>query len=91
MAAALVPQYGWQILFLIGGIVPIVIAIAAQIGMPESIKYMALHESQRSKMERLINAISPGYPVSPNAKFVIEDEQQFPGFNPAYLFAEGLH
>src|SRR5512144_2184595 len=33
VAAALVPQHGWQILFLIGGIVPIVIAIAAQIGM----------------------------------------------------------
>ncbi len=89
-AAALVPQFGWQILFLIGGIVPVVIAIAARIGMPESIKYMALHEGQRGKMEGLINAISPGYPVSPNAKFVIEDEQQFPGFNPAYLFHQGL-
>src|SRR5207344_499717 len=31
VTAALVPQYGWQILFLIGGIVPIVIAIAALI------------------------------------------------------------
>jgi MFS transporter, AAHS family, 4-hydroxybenzoate transporter len=92
VTAALVPQYGWQILFLIGGIVPIVIAIAiaAQIGMPESIKYMTLHESQRGKMERLITAISSGYPLSPNAKFVIEDEQQFPGFNPKYLFRQGL-
>src|SRR5215831_17736467 len=78
VTAALVPQHGWQILFLIGGIVPIVIAIAAQIGMPESVKYMALHEGQRRKMERLINDISPGYPVPPGAKFVIEDEQQFP-------------
>ena len=25
-----------------------------------------------------------------NAKFVIEDEKQFPGFNPAYLFRDGL-
>src|SRR6516165_6970669 len=68
VTASLVPQYGWQILFLIGGIVPIVIAIAALIGMPESIKYMTLHESQRGKMEHLITAISPGYPLSPNAK-----------------------
>src|SRR5215468_8603979 len=55
VTASLVPQYGWQIIFLIGGIVPIVIAIAALIGMPESVKYMALHEGQRSRMERLIN------------------------------------
>jgi AAHS family 4-hydroxybenzoate transporter-like MFS transporter len=90
VAATLVPQYGWQILFLIGGIAPILIAIAAMFGLPESIKYMALHESQRTKMERLIAAIRPGYPVPSNARFVIEDEKQYPSFNPAHLFGDGL-
>src|SRR5271169_709529 len=90
VTAVFVPQYGWQILFLIGGIVPIVIAIVAMFGLPESIKYMALHESQRGKMEAAIKAIRPDYKVPANAKFVIEDEKQFPGFNPAYLFRGGL-
>jgi MFS transporter, AAHS family, 4-hydroxybenzoate transporter len=90
VTAALVPKFGWQILFLLGGIVPIVIAIAAMIGLPESIKYMALHESQRGKMEALISTIRPDYKVPANARFVIEDEKQFPGFNPSYLFADGL-
>ena len=35
VSATLVPQYGWQLLFQIGGIVPIIIAIAAMIGLPE--------------------------------------------------------
>ena len=48
-ARLLVPHYGWQILFQVGGIVPIVIALAAIVGLPESIKYMALHESQRPR------------------------------------------
>ncbi len=69
---------------------PIVIALAAIFGLPESIKFMAVHESQRSRMERLIAAISPGYRVPPNARFVVEDEKQFPGFNPVYLFRQGL-
>jgi len=90
VTAALVPQYGWQILFIIGGIVPIAIAVAAMIGLPESIKYMALHESQRGMMEKLIAAIRPGYVVPANAKFVIEDEKQYPGFSPVYLFHNGL-
>jgi AAHS family 4-hydroxybenzoate transporter-like MFS transporter len=90
VTAVFVPQYGWQILFLIGGIVPIIIAIAAMIGLPESIKFMALHESQRGKMEAAIKAIRPDYQVPANAKFVIEDEKQFPGFNPGYLFRDGL-
>jgi MFS transporter, AAHS family, 4-hydroxybenzoate transporter len=91
VAAALVPTHGWQILFTIGGIVPIVLALAGIIWLPESIKYMALHESQRGKMEKLIAVISPGTTVPANARFVIEDEkQQYAGFNPGHLFKEGL-
>ncbi len=90
VTAALVPQHGWQILFYIGGIAPIIIALVAQIGMPELIKYMTLHESHRDKMTALIKVIRPDYVVPANAKFIIEDEKQFPGFNPAYLFRDGL-
>ena len=90
VTAALVPAHGWQIIFLIGGIVPIVIAIAAIFGLPESIKFMALHESQRGKMIAAIRSINPGTVVPANARFVIEDEQQVQGFNPKYLFGQGL-
>ena len=90
VTATLVPQYGWQLLFLIGGIGPILIAIAAMFGLPESIKFMALHDGHRAGMQRLIAEISPNVQVPPNAKFVIEDEKQFPGFNPVYLFKDGL-
>src|SRR5215831_17256262 len=50
VAALFVPQHGWEILFLIGGIAPLVIGIAAIFGLPESIKYMAIRESQRGKI-----------------------------------------
>lgn len=90
VTAALVPTHGWQILFLIGGIVPIIIAIAAQIGLPESIKYMALHESQHGRLVKAIKVIRPDYVVPPNAKFVIEDEKQYAGFSPGHLFRDGL-
>src|SRR5580693_5627796 len=88
-AAALIPTYGWQILFYIGGIAPIVFALAAIYGLPESIKFMALHESQRGKMVALLKEIRPGYQVPPNARFVIEDEKQSPS-SPIYLFGNGL-
>jgi AAHS family 4-hydroxybenzoate transporter-like MFS transporter len=91
VAATLVPTHGWQILFTIGGIVPIVLAVLGLFTLPESIKFMALHESQRAKMEKTLAALDPGFKVPPNATFIIEDEQQFPGFNPVYLFRQGLH
>ena len=90
VAALLVPDYGWPVLFVIGGVAPLAIAAAVMMWAPESIKYMALHESERSRMKRLIETIRPGYTVPANARFVIEDEKQFSGFNPAYLFRDGL-
>jgi MFS transporter, AAHS family, 4-hydroxybenzoate transporter len=90
VSAFLVPLYGWQILFQIGGIVPIMIALAAIMNLPESIKYMALHESQRAKMTRLAEALRPGLKVPADARFVIEDERQMPSSNPVYLFQHGL-
>jgi MFS transporter, AAHS family, 4-hydroxybenzoate transporter len=89
-AAGLVPTYGWQVLFYIGGIAPIVFALAAIYGLPESIKYMTIHASQRGKMEALLKEIRPGFTVPPNARFVVEDEQQSPSSNPIYLFGNGL-
>jgi AAHS family 4-hydroxybenzoate transporter-like MFS transporter len=88
-AAALIPTYGWQILFYIGGIAPIVFALAAIYGLPESIKFMTLHDSHRGKIEALLAAVAPGYKVPPNARFVIEDEKQSPS-SPIYLFGNGL-
>ena len=90
VTAALVPHYGWPILFQIGGVVPIIIAFAALLGMPESIKYMTLHPRERHAMEALIAEIRPDFKVPAGARFVIEDEKQFPGFNPVYLFRQGL-
>jgi len=90
ISAFLVPHYGWPILFQIGGIVPVVIALAAIVNLPESIKYMALHERQRPRMEKLIAALRPDLTVPANARFVIEDEQQSPSSNPVYLFRNGL-
>jgi AAHS family 4-hydroxybenzoate transporter-like MFS transporter len=90
VSATLVPSHGWQILFYIGGIAPIVIALAAMIGLPESIKFMALHESQRGKLSRLLSNMFPGLTVASDARFVIEDERQFASSNPVYLFRDGL-
>jgi MFS transporter, AAHS family, 4-hydroxybenzoate transporter len=88
-SAAFVPAYGWQILFKIGGIAPIVFALLAVFALPESIKFMTLHERHRAKIVALLKEIRPDFTAPPNARFVIEDEKQSPS-SPIYLFREGL-
>jgi AAHS family 4-hydroxybenzoate transporter-like MFS transporter len=88
-SAAFVPTYGWQILFYIGGVAPVVFALIAMYGLPESIKFMTLHEKHRENIVALLKAIRPDFTPPPNARFVIEDEKQSPS-NPIYLFGDGL-
>src|SRR6185369_1227689 len=74
VSAMWVGQHGWPILFYIGGIGPVVIAVLAFFWMPESIKYMTLRESQRPQLLKLVERLSPGYRVPEGARFVVEDE-----------------
>jgi AAHS family 4-hydroxybenzoate transporter-like MFS transporter len=90
VSATLVPSYGWPILFLIGGIVPILVGLAAMVGLPESIKYMTLQGRQRKNLVKVLTAMDPTLTVPPDARFVIGDERQFKGFNPVYLFQNGM-
>ncbi|HEY6820816.1 MAG TPA: MFS transporter [Burkholderiales bacterium] len=90
VSALWVPQHGWPILFYIGGIAPVVIAVLAFFWMPESIKYMTLHAGHRDNLVKLVQRLSPGYVIPEGARFVVEDEKQFPTSNPKYLFRDGL-
>jgi AAHS family 4-hydroxybenzoate transporter-like MFS transporter len=90
ISATLVPKHGWQIIFLVGGIGPLVIAALIWLVLPESIKFMAIHEGYRKNMERLVAVIRPDLKVAPDARFVVEDEKQYASFNPKYLFHDGL-
>jgi AAHS family 4-hydroxybenzoate transporter-like MFS transporter len=91
VSAALGPAYGWQILFYIGGAVPLAVAVAAMLfGLPESVKFMALHERHHRQLGALIEELRPGFKTPDNPQFVIEGERQFDGFNPLHLFRDGL-
>src|ERR1700684_1172779 len=56
-SAALIPRCGWPVLFYIGGIIPVIAALGGTIGLSESIKYMALHNSGRRTLDNFIAAI----------------------------------
>jgi MFS transporter, AAHS family, 4-hydroxybenzoate transporter len=90
VAALLVPDHGWQILFTIGGIGPLVVALVCWVGLPESIKYLALTPSRRADLLGLLRRMRPDLTFGPETNFTIADEKQYRGLSPRHLFADGL-
>src|SRR4051812_47027045 len=50
IAAALIPVYGWQSVFYFGGAVPLFIAAAMFVALPESLQLMVLRGKSRSRL-----------------------------------------
>jgi AAHS family 4-hydroxybenzoate transporter-like MFS transporter len=91
VAAWLVPSFGWQVLFLIGGVMPIVIGLAAYLWLPESLKHLAVKAENRDRIARIVKEMDPRAAIAAQTRFVVADETVYKNFRPGQLFADGLH
>jgi AAHS family 4-hydroxybenzoate transporter-like MFS transporter len=89
VTVALVPSYGWQVLLIIGGLGPILIAILTQWLMPESLKYLTLAPSRRAELLQLARRVRPDMAIPAEARFFIR-EPTIKSASPAELFSHGL-
>lgn len=89
VAGWLMVRYGWQSLFLLGGIVTLGITVVSALWLPESIKYLVLRGDRHRDVARLVGELAPGTDLA-GARFVISDERSPSGFSPRLLFSDGL-
>src|SRR5207247_10360552 len=68
MGAQILPRYGWRVLFLVGGIVPLVLAAVLLKVLPESPRYLARHRHRWPELVSLLTSL--GHHVSHDAAFV---------------------
>jgi MFS transporter, AAHS family, 4-hydroxybenzoate transporter len=68
MSAQVLPLYGWRTLFVVGGLLPIALAIALFPLLPESPKYLAGHPDRWAELIRLLRKL--GHDVPADATFV---------------------
>jgi MFS transporter, AAHS family, 4-hydroxybenzoate transporter len=70
VAAWLVPVYGWQVLFVLGGLVPLLVAACLPFVLPESIKFLALHAPQRrTELLQTARRLRPDLTIADDARF----------------------
>jgi len=85
----LVPHYGWQAIFAVGGVLPILMAAAAALWLPESLKHLVVKE-ERTRAVAMLSTMDPGRSIAAGTRLAVADEKVYKGFNPKYLFEGGL-
>lgn len=70
----LAPRYGWQAIFVFGGVATVVIAAMLWAGLPESARFLANKKRRPDLIARYLNGVEPGLKATPADRFVLSDE-----------------
>ena len=87
LAAALIPQFGWRSVFVVGGIAPLALAPFLALRLPESVRFLALTGRANDRVAGLLRLISPKVAFPPGTQFVVH-EPHLPGIPVLHLFRQ---
>jgi AAHS family 4-hydroxybenzoate transporter-like MFS transporter len=89
LAARLVPLMGWRVLFVVGGVLPLFLALVMVMRLPESVRYLAARGRGYSRtIAAILNRIHPDPAVTPDSMFTVAEESR-KGFLLPHLFTGG--
>src|ERR1700738_1089292 len=88
LAAALIPQFGWRAVFVVGGLVPLLLVPILALKLPESVRFLALTGRANERVAALLGLINPKSAFAPATRFVV-DEPGLAGVPVLHLFKSG--
>jgi MFS transporter, AAHS family, 4-hydroxybenzoate transporter len=88
VAAWMIPAFGWQSVFIFGGAIPLVIALAMIWGLPESLQFLAVSGRGRTTLARWLRQLDPTIRVDASTQFVANEEGRT-GVPAVHLFRDG--
>jgi AAHS family 4-hydroxybenzoate transporter-like MFS transporter len=65
IAAALIPRAGWQSVFIVGGLLPLGVALLLVRGLPESLQFLIIRGAGREKIEYWLRRLAPDLVMEP--------------------------
>jgi len=85
IAARLMPDYGWQSVFIVGGILPLGIGVLSIFVLPESARFLMLRRGRTDLVLPLLRRVRPDLTLADDAVFTLQEEVQ-PGLPVRHLF-----
>lgn len=81
LAAWLIPQYGWQSVFVLGGVVPLILAAVMFFWLPESIGFLVHKGKDQQQIRQILKRCMPNLSHE-NAVFVLPETESPRDKNP---------
>jgi AAHS family 4-hydroxybenzoate transporter-like MFS transporter len=88
LAAALIPQFGWRSVFVVGGAAPLLLAPILALRLPESVRFLALAGHAHQRVAQLLTLVDPKAVFAQGTRFVV-NEPALAGFPVRHLFQGG--
>ena len=88
ISAPLISSFGWQSVFLLGGILPLLTLVVLFIWLPESIRYLVARGVADNRIARLLVRLNPAISQNAQSRCVIHGPAAV-GFPVTKLFQEG--
>ena len=88
LAAALIPHFGWRSVFVVGGVVPLLLAPILVLRLPESVRFLVLTGREPGRVAELLGLIAPQSGFTAATRFVV-NEPALPGVPVLHLFGNG--
>ncbi|HTI67162.1 MAG TPA: MFS transporter [Caulobacteraceae bacterium] len=88
VAGKMIETWGWQSVFYLGGVLPLLFVPVLIAFLPESVRFLTLDPSKKPKIARILSRIEPGQAFSPSDDFHVAEQPGKRGI--AALFRDGL-
>lgn len=87
LAPGIIADYGWRSVFVIGGVIPIAIALILIVSLPESIRFLVNRGRDEAKVGAYLGKIDKSYVYDPTHSFVVNPQPK--GGSLSVLFSDG--
>ena len=89
LGPVLIPSFGWQSLFILGGLLPLILLPIAIFMLPESIRFLVNRGDRPNTVAALLNRLSASRQFDGTENFTMPADQHLPGFAVKHLLTEG--
>jgi AAHS family 4-hydroxybenzoate transporter-like MFS transporter len=88
LGSRIIPAYGWQSIFLVGGVLPILLTMILAIALPESVSFLVATGKSRDRIGRTLRRIFPDVTTTGETRFELVRESS-PRATVLELFGSG--